>query len=308
MEDIPRFQDNRAPSSPIEDDTTPANPPDTPSQPPVCAFKDIITHQGPLNPLHSCFKGSTYNVQILWEDGSKTWEPLNMSAKDDPISLARYGHERGLLEKPGWKLLHQYMDTPERERDQTHSTHPGEPLDDDDSTATSPDLPPLEDISLSNVTPPYQQPTPIPSPSTRDPDDTLSTIEDPPSPDNSFSPLNTQHTTGTRFSRRLQHLPPETASLATSLPPGSLSHMVNMATSAEPYYPPLAPLDTDPFTFAFSVAADITPNRGDPSTDPLPFLHLPGDHLHLVLQYSDDFLSGCTDQRGQTQIYQSPSF
>ena len=32
-------------------------------------FKDIIGHQGPLQPNHKDYKGSTYNLTILWENG-----------------------------------------------------------------------------------------------------------------------------------------------------------------------------------------------------------------------------------------------
>ena len=42
---------------------------------------------------------------LQWEDGSKTWEPLNLIAKDDPVTLAKYARENNLLETPGWKFL-----------------------------------------------------------------------------------------------------------------------------------------------------------------------------------------------------------
>ena len=35
------------------------------------------------------------------------WEPLNMMAKQDPVTLARYAHDHDLLNKPGWKFLWQ---------------------------------------------------------------------------------------------------------------------------------------------------------------------------------------------------------
>ena len=34
------------------------------------------------------------------------WEPLNIIGKQDPITLARYAHDNGLLNHPGWKFLH----------------------------------------------------------------------------------------------------------------------------------------------------------------------------------------------------------
>ena len=66
-------------------------------------YKDIIAHQGPLLPKSPHYKGSKYNVQILWEDGSKTFEPLNRFGKDDPVSCARYAKRNGLLDTDGWK-------------------------------------------------------------------------------------------------------------------------------------------------------------------------------------------------------------
>ena len=39
-------------------------------------FKEIIGHQGPLTPSSPEWKGSIYNVHTLWEDNTKTWEPL----------------------------------------------------------------------------------------------------------------------------------------------------------------------------------------------------------------------------------------
>ena len=44
-----------------------------------------------------------WQVLVKWEDGSKTWEPLNVIAKDDPVTVARYANDQGLLDIPGWK-------------------------------------------------------------------------------------------------------------------------------------------------------------------------------------------------------------
>ena len=38
-----------------------------------------------------------------WEDGSKTYEPLTVIAKDDPVTCAIYARDNDLLDKPGWK-------------------------------------------------------------------------------------------------------------------------------------------------------------------------------------------------------------
>ena len=66
-------------------------------------IKDITAHEGPLSPKHPNYKGSKYNVLVQWEDGSKTMEPLDIIAKDDPVSCAKYAKDYNLLEVPGWK-------------------------------------------------------------------------------------------------------------------------------------------------------------------------------------------------------------
>ncbi len=71
----------------------------------IFTFRDVLEHQGPLNPKDPRYKGSAYNVKVLWEDGSETWEPLNLMIKNDPITLAKYAKDKGLLETPGWKTL-----------------------------------------------------------------------------------------------------------------------------------------------------------------------------------------------------------
>ena len=68
-------------------------------------FKQIVGHIGPLTSKDKNWKGSQYNVKVLWEDNSVTEEPLKTFAKDDPISVAEYAHANGLLETPGWKHL-----------------------------------------------------------------------------------------------------------------------------------------------------------------------------------------------------------
>ena len=69
----------------------------------VWKFKDITAHQGPLTRTHPDYKGSSYNVKIEWENGEITYEPLDIIAKDDPVTCAIYAKKNGLLEEPGWK-------------------------------------------------------------------------------------------------------------------------------------------------------------------------------------------------------------
>ena len=69
----------------------------------VWKFKQIIGHEGPLRKGHPDHKGSLYNVQVLWETGETSWEPLHLIKKCDPVTLAIYAKEKGLLSTDGWK-------------------------------------------------------------------------------------------------------------------------------------------------------------------------------------------------------------
>ena len=64
-----------------------------------------MEHQGPINSQHKDYKGSAYNVLVEWDDGTQTYEPLNMMIKDDPLTLATYAKENNLLNTPSWKRL-----------------------------------------------------------------------------------------------------------------------------------------------------------------------------------------------------------
>ena len=71
----------------------------------VWKFRRIVSHQGPLGPDHPDYKGSSYNINIEWETGEITKEPLNVIAADDPVTCAIYARENNLLDVPGWKRL-----------------------------------------------------------------------------------------------------------------------------------------------------------------------------------------------------------
>ena len=66
-------------------------------------FKRIIGHQGPLAATDPDYNGSNYNVQVEWENGEITYEPLSVLAADDPVTCAIYARDHDLLDKPGWK-------------------------------------------------------------------------------------------------------------------------------------------------------------------------------------------------------------
>ena len=71
------------------------------------AFQKILGIQH-TPPGHRDRRGSEYNVQMLWETGEVTFEPLDFLAKDIPVGLAQYAIENSLLNKPGWRRLQSY--------------------------------------------------------------------------------------------------------------------------------------------------------------------------------------------------------
>jgi hypothetical protein len=67
-------------------------------------FKSITGHKGPIPSSHHNYKGSSYNVKVLWEDNSEKYEPLVEMIKEDPVSCPFYAKENDLLKQtPGWK-------------------------------------------------------------------------------------------------------------------------------------------------------------------------------------------------------------
>ncbi len=85
----------------------------------VWKFKRILDHVGPLTAAkHSAgkdgekwhYQGSSYNVQVEWETGEIDWRPLYTPRTKvgvwhtDPVTVAIYASQNGLLDKPGWKL------------------------------------------------------------------------------------------------------------------------------------------------------------------------------------------------------------
>ena len=67
-------------------------------------FRTILGHEHtPIN--HPNRKNSEYNIQVLWENGSTSHEPLAVLKQDIPVDLAIYGKDNNLLSLPGWKSL-----------------------------------------------------------------------------------------------------------------------------------------------------------------------------------------------------------
>ena len=55
-------------------------------------FRAIIGHQGPLGATDPDWNGSNYNVQVEWETGEVTYEPLSVIAADDPVTCVAYAN------------------------------------------------------------------------------------------------------------------------------------------------------------------------------------------------------------------------
>ena len=56
-------------------------------------FRSIIGHQGPLAATDPDCKGSKYNLQVEWETGEITFEPLSIIADVDPVTCAAHAKE-----------------------------------------------------------------------------------------------------------------------------------------------------------------------------------------------------------------------
>ena len=57
-------------------------------------FRGISGHEGPLKATDPNWNGSKHNVQIEWEIGEITFEPLSVIAAYDPITCAAYAKEK----------------------------------------------------------------------------------------------------------------------------------------------------------------------------------------------------------------------
>ena len=70
-------------------------------------FRSIVGHQN-VKSGDPNYMGSSINLHVLWEDGTKTYEPLDIMAKDAPETCAEYAIENKLVNKPGWKRFKRY--------------------------------------------------------------------------------------------------------------------------------------------------------------------------------------------------------
>ena len=75
----------------------------------VWTFEKILTHKK-IKSSDKNYRGSGINCLVLWSTGEQTWEPLYKRDGreglwiDDPVTVAIYARDNGLLDEPGWKL------------------------------------------------------------------------------------------------------------------------------------------------------------------------------------------------------------
>jgi len=58
--------------------------------------------------------GQRYDVQVQWQDGEVSWEPMSVIKKDDPVKLALYAKHRELIYEPGWRWARKMLKTNKR--------------------------------------------------------------------------------------------------------------------------------------------------------------------------------------------------
>ena len=69
-------------------------------------FEEIVGHRKRRN--HG------WEVRVKWSsDDDDTWEPLNVIAGTDPVTVADYAKAKDLLDTPGWKRLKKYVRRPQ---------------------------------------------------------------------------------------------------------------------------------------------------------------------------------------------------
>ena len=68
-------------------------------------FTDILDHK---------IENGKSILQIKWDNGEITWEPLQTIKECDPLTLAKYAYEKELTEVPGWKWTKRYKNNPQK--------------------------------------------------------------------------------------------------------------------------------------------------------------------------------------------------
>ena len=67
-------------------------------------FKEILNHR-----LVKSKGKNTLEIEVLWDTGEKTWEPLNTMKADDPVTIYKYAERKGLINQPYWKWANHYL-------------------------------------------------------------------------------------------------------------------------------------------------------------------------------------------------------
>ena len=65
-------------------------------------FRAIIGHQSPLLASDPDWKKSKHIVQVKWETGEITFDPLSIISADDTVTCAAYAKDNHLLALEGW--------------------------------------------------------------------------------------------------------------------------------------------------------------------------------------------------------------
>ena len=64
------------------------------------SFSRITNHKA--HPRHK------WVVEVEWDNGESSWEPLNVIKESDPVTVARYAEETDMLDRHGWKWAKDY--------------------------------------------------------------------------------------------------------------------------------------------------------------------------------------------------------
>jgi hypothetical protein len=59
---------------------------------------------------HRVLPNGRIELNVLWDNGESSWEPLIQLRKDDPITVAQYAMDNELLDQRGWKWAKKLVD------------------------------------------------------------------------------------------------------------------------------------------------------------------------------------------------------
>lgn len=82
-----------------------SSPLPAPADSQLYTFEKIMTHEGPLSRDHKRFKGSRFNLKILWSTKQTTWEPMENIFETAPDDVIDYARKHNLLGHPDWSAV-----------------------------------------------------------------------------------------------------------------------------------------------------------------------------------------------------------